>query len=473
MAGSRKRSIAAAGCGDSRHLAGDGKLVYYSAMIPILHLSNEIDGGRVEAMLKALSLDPVEVALNEGGRAEQVGVVQRILGDVARRGDEAVAELSRKFDDPNFTVEQIRVTQDEMADAARRVPADQMAAIRRSIAQVREYQTHILPKDVQTLHRDGVELGLRFTPLDSVGLLVPGGKASYPSSLIMLAVPAQVAGVKRIVACSPPSKYGRSDLMLATYHELGLTDVFRAGGAGAVAAMAFGTGTIPRVDKIVGPGNLYVQLAKRALAGCVGIDGFLGPSEILILADDSAEPRFIAADMIAQAEHDPGSCFLLTTSEAVAKAVVSALAGQVPSLARSEAIVKALRDSSAIIVDSSMEKLIALANRFAAEHVNVQTRDDGAVLNMLQHAGAVFVGPYSPVAAGDYIAGPSHCLPTNTTARFSSGISVYEFLKRSSVVRYEAKGLAADAAGIMAMADAEHLDGHAASVRVRGEARRS
>jgi histidinol dehydrogenase len=280
-------------------------------------------------------------------------------------------------------------------------------------------------------------------------------------------VPAQVAGVRRIVACSPPSKYGRSDLMLATYNELRLTEVFRAGGAGAVGAMAFGTATIPRVDKIVGPGNTFVQLAKRALAGCVGIDGYLGPSEILTVADDSGRPAFIAADMIAQAEHDPGSCFLLTTSDRVANAVVQELSRQSRSLKRTDAIARALANSSAIIVSPSMDKLIELANRFAAEHVNLQTRDDDAVLHRLVHAGAVFVGPYSPVAAGDYVAGPSHCLPTNTTARFSSGISVYEFLKRSSVARYEPVGLAADAPSIIALANAEHLDGHAASVTVR------
>ena len=436
-------------------------------MIPILRLNNEADRTRVESMLAALRLDPAEVALNEGGRAKHVVTVQQILADVAKRGDEAVVDLSRKFDDPEFTAAQIRVTQEEMREAAVRVPADQMAAIRRSIAQVREYQTHILPKDPPTLHRPGVELGLRFTPLNTVGLLVPGGKASYPSSLIMLAVPAQVAGVKRIVACSPPSKYGRSDLMLATYCELGLTEVFRAGGAGAVAAMAFGTAIIPRVDKIVGPGNTFVQLAKRALAGCVGIDGYLGPSEILTLADESGRADFIAADMIAQAEHDPGSCFLLTTSETLADAVVLELQKQTATRHRSEAIVKALNEGSAIVIDASMEHLIALANRFAAEHVNLQTRNDTGILAKLIHAGAVFVGPYSPVAAGDYVAGPSHCLPTNTTARFSSGISVYEFLKRSSVVRYEPAGLAADAPSIIAMAEAEHLDGHAASVQVR------
>jgi histidinol dehydrogenase len=247
-----------------------------------------------------------------------------------------------------------------------------------------------------------------------------------------------------------------------------LTDVYRAGGAAGIAAMAFGTATIPRVDKIVGPGNIYVQLAKRALAGCVGIDGFLGPSEILVLADETGRADFIAADMLAQAEHDPGSCFLLTTSRQLADAVVREIASQCQALSRRTAAEKALREHSAIIVGPSMDGLIELADRFAAEHVNIQTRDDQSVLKKLRHAGAVFVGPYSPIAAGDYIAGPSHCLPTNTTARFSSGVSVYEFLKRASVARYEPAGLAADADGIIAMANAEHLDAHAASVRIRG-----
>jgi histidinol dehydrogenase len=409
----------------------------------------------------------VAFALNEGVRAQQAAVVQQILANVARRGDDALVEQARKFDDPNFTADQIRVPVEEMKAAVGRLPAEQLAAIRRSITQVREYQSHLVPQDPAPLHRPGVELGLRFTPLDSAGLLIPGGKASYPSSCIMLAVPAQVAGVKKIVACSPASRFGRSDLMLATYHELGLTEVFRAGGPAAVAAMAFGTQTIPRVDKIVGPGNAYAQLAKRALAGCVGIDGYLGPSEILTLADETGNAAFIAADMIAQAEHDPGSCFLLTTSADLARRVADELAKQSKSLKRLDAITRALRDGSAIIVGSSMDELIEYGNRFAAEHVNLQTRDDRAVLKRLAHAGAIFVGPYSPVAAGDYIAGPSHCLPTNTTARFSSGISVYEFLKRASVERYDATGLAADAPHIIAMADAEHLDGHAASVAIR------
>jgi histidinol dehydrogenase len=436
-------------------------------MIPILHLQEAPQREQVDVLLRRLRLDPAELALGTGGRGEQAAAVQRILAEVAGRGDEAIVDSARQFDDPNFTAAQIRVPAEEMAAAAGRIPGDQRDAIRRAIAQVREYQAHFMPKALPPLKRPGVELGMRFTPLDSVGLCVPGGKAAYPSSLIMLAVPAQVAGVRRIVVCSPPSKYGRSELLLAAYHELGLTEVFRAGGAAAVGAMAFGTVTIPRVDKIVGPGNVYVQLAKRALAGVVGIDGFLGPSEILTLADESGNAEFIAADLIAQAEHDPGSCFLLTTSGTLAAAVARELDRQTRTRLRSEAIAKALRESSAIIVDASMPRLLDLANRFAAEHVNLQTADNDAVLAQLHHAGAVFVGPYSPVAAGDYMAGPSHCLPTNTTARFTSGISVYEFLKRGSVARYEAAGLAADAPHIIAIANAEHLDGHAASVEVR------
>jgi histidinol dehydrogenase len=436
-------------------------------MIPTLRTSSAPDRQRIEDLLRRLRLDPLDLALGRGELRAEVDSVQTILADVAQRGDDALVELSRRFDDPNFTAAQLRVSADEMAGAARRAPAEQMAAIRRSIDQVREYQSHVLPKPPPPLRRPGVELGLRFTPLDSAGLYFPGGKAAYPSTLIMLAVPAQVAGVGRIVVCSPPSKYGRSDLVLAAAHELGLTDVFRAGGAAAIAAMAFGTKTIPAVDKIVGPGNRYSQLAKRALAGCVGIDGFLGPSEILVLADDTGDARFIAADLIAQAEHDPGSCFLLTTSQALADAVKREIEAQSKSLSRIDALKRALADWSAIILGDSISALVDLANRFAAEHVNVQVRDVDSVLARLKQAGAVFLGPHSPVAAGDYVAGPSHCLPTNTTARFSSGISVYEFLKRGSVVRYAPDGLARDADAIIAMADAEGLDGHAASIRAR------
>jgi histidinol dehydrogenase len=436
-------------------------------MIPVLNLNIEAERQQVERLLAKLRLDPAGVALAAGERGEQAAAVQRTLADVAARGDEAVVESAKTFDDPDFTAQQIRVTPQEMRDAGSRIAPNLTEALRRSIAQVREYQSHIMPESPKPLKRPGVELGLRFTPLDSAGLYFPGGKASYPSSLIMLAVPAMVAGVGRIVVCTPPSKYGRSDVVLAACHELGLTHVFRAGGAAAIGAMAFGTKSIPAVDKIVGPGNQYVQLAKRALAGSVGIDGYLGPSEILVIADENGRADSIAADLIAQAEHDPGSCFLLTTSQMFAGHVRLAIKKQLANLQRRAAIEKSLESDSAIVVHHSMDALLELANRFAAEHVNVQTADDAAVIAKLRHAGAVFVGPHSPVAAGDYVAGPSHCLPTNTTARFSSGISVYEFLKRSSVVRYTAEGLSNDAAAIIALADAEQLDAHAASVRVR------
>jgi len=440
-------------------------------MIPVYRFGTNEGREGVEQLLRRLRLDAADMALSRGEYAQAAARVQEILADVARRGDEAVVESSRKFDDPNFTAQQIRVSREEMSAAAGRVPAELMSALRRSIAQVREYQSHIIPREPQPLRRDGLELGLRFTPLDSAGLYFPGGKASYPSSLIMLAVPAQVAGVKKIVVCTPPSRYGRSDLVLAACHELGLEHVCLAGGAAAIAAMAFGTASIPAVDKIVGPGNLYAQLAKRALAGSVGIDGFLGPSEILVIADETGHADFIAADLIAQAEHDPGSCWLLTTSPRLAEDVTGELERQAKLLGRSTAIEKALRYSSAIVVDPSMDVLVELVNQFAAEHVNVQCRDEKAVLAKLMHAGAVFLGPHSPVAAGDYVAGPSHCLPTNTTARFSSGISVYEFLKRSSVVRYDEQSLSRDSAAIVALADAEGLDGHAASVKVRAAQR--
>jgi histidinol dehydrogenase len=437
-------------------------------MIPIFHVDVQSERDQIERLLDALRLNPREVAVAQGPRAKDVAAVDKILADVADRGDDAVVESSRRFDDPNFTAEQIRVTPEEMKSAAGRIVPEVMAALRRSIAQVREYQSHIMPQPPATLTRPGVELGLRFTPLDSAGLYFPGGKASYPSSLIMLAVPAQVAGVKQIVVCTPPSKYGRSDVVLAACHELKLEHVYRAGGAAAIAAMAFGTATIPRVDKIVGPGNTYVQLAKRALAGAVGIDGFLGPSEILVLADETGRADVIAADLIAQAEHDPGSCYLFTTSQPLADRVKRELEAQTSVLDRADAIKKALAERSAIVVGSSMDDLIAWANRFAAEHVSLQVKDEQGVLKKLVHAGAVFIGPFSPVAAGDYVAGPSHCLPTNTTARFSSGISVYEFLKRGSVVRYDASGLAGDADAIVALATAEQLAGHAASVHARG-----
>ncbi len=436
-------------------------------MIPTINYTTPDGKEAADEILRRLRLDVGKLTSKDGEFARVQSVVESVINDVAGRGDVALVDAARRFDDAAFQESDLVVEADELAKAAAQTPADLLAALRRSIAQVREYQTHIMPREVGVLARDGVELGLKFTPIENVGLYVPGGKASYPSSLIMLAVPAQVAGVKRLVVCTPPrnqnSKKEGGDLLLAAAHELGIKRVFRVGGAAAIAAMAIGTKTITRVDKIAGPGNLYAQAAKRMVFGAVGIDGFFGPSEIVILADDTADAASVAADLLAQAEHDPGLCFLLTTSHALADAVKQEIDEQLKHLSREAAIVRALESGSAIITHPSMDALIELANDFAAEHVSVQVRDEKDVLSKLKNAGAIFIGAFSPVAAGDYLAGPSHCLPTNTTARFAGGISVYEFLKRTGTVRYTKSGLSKDAGSIELIASAEGLDAHAKS----------
>ena len=436
-------------------------------MIPVLDIAVPADARRLRALIDKLRLTVRSLLLDDGELQRKEQTVRQMLVDVATRGDAALIDLIRQFDDPAFEPGRLRVTRDEMAGAASRVPAEQLAAIRKSIAQVREYQTRVLPEPVSYGARDGVVLGLRHTAIDSVGLYVPGGKASYPSSLIMLAVPAQVAGVRRIVVTSPAGKFGDNDLVYAAAHELGIDEFFRVGGPAAIGALACGTESIRPVDKILGPGNSYVQLAKRLVSGAVGVDGFLGPSEILVIADDTCEPKYVAADLLAQAEHDPGRCILLTRSRNVAAHVVDAITSQLRERGRSDAIVRAIDGDSAIVLCDTDEEIVALANEIAAEHVNLQVANADDWLAQVTHAGAIFVGKYAPVAAGDYVAGPSHCLPTNTTARFGGGVSVYEFMKRTGIARYTREGLVNDADAIRAMAAAEGLDAHAASVTIR------
>lgn len=424
------------------------------------------DGESVSGMVSRLRLDPSDLALLRGHRAEKSRAVATVLEDVARRGDAALIDQARKFDDPEFDATKLRVTPEEMKAGHARCAPDLVEALRRSIRQVREYQTKILPEAGEELVRPGFKAGLRWTALRSAGLYFPGGKASYPSSLIMLAVPAQVAGVGRVVACTPPSKHF-SDAVLGAAWELGITELYRVGGVGAIAALAMGTESIKPVDKIVGPGNEYVQLAKRAVSGAVGTDGFLGPSEILVIADESSDPASIAADMLAQAEHDPGSCFLLTVSRKVADAVAAALSEQCATLPRQEALVRSLAEWSAAVVCRDEAELYDLANDIACEHVSLRVKDVDGALGKLRNAGCIFVGDASPVAAGDYLAGPSHCLPTNTTGRFASGVSVYEFMKRNSIVTYSREGIAADAPAITTLARTEGLEAHARSVEIR------
>jgi histidinol dehydrogenase len=415
-------------------------------------------------LVDALRLDPRSLLRDD----EPTRVVRKVLEDVAERGDAALVDTIRKFDDPDFDEADLIASPDDLAAAARRVDADLMRHLRQAIKQVRLYQEHIMPPaELPELDRDGVRLGLRYTPLASAGCYVPGGKASYPSSLIHLAVPAQVAGVGRVVITTPASRFGQSDLVLAAAHELGIETLVRCGGPAAVAALAFGTERVPRVDKIVGPGNTYVQIAKRLVSGGVGVDGFLGPSEVLVYADDSADPALVASDLIAQAEHDPGRCYLLTTDPTLPERVDAELTKQLARRDRRDAAERALRNDSAVVVSEDEAALLDLAAQLAPEHLSIQTRDTRQTLSKLPNSGCAFLGPWSPVAAGDYTAGPSHCLPTNTTARFGGGISVFEFLKRGGIVQYGEAGLEHDATAAAMLADAEGLDGHAASIRLR------
>jgi len=407
------------------------------------------------------------------GAVDVAAAVRDILADIRVRGDGAVVEHERRLDGvgPSFTAASIRVA----ADAIRRAHADMLktdpaflALMRRAAANIREYQRAVLTPDPPPLRRGGRLLGVRYTPLSAVGVYVPGGRALYPSTVLMTVVPAQVAGVGRIAMASPPTTAGDiHPMVLALAAELGVDEVYRAGGAVAVGAMAYGTESVAAVDKIVGPGNAFVAEAKRQVLGRAGIDSIAGPSEVLIVADETANAAFVAADMLAQAEHDPGSAVLVTTSEPLADAVRAELVRQAAALSRREAIAAALEAYSAIIVVGTLERACEIADDFAAEHVQIQTADDERTLGMIRHAGAIFVGPHTPVPLGDYYAGPSHVLPTGSTARFFSALSCNDFRKASSVIRYDAASVAEDAADVADFAIREGLTAHAAAVKVR------
>jgi histidinol dehydrogenase len=310
---------------------------------------------------------------------------------------------------------------------------------------------------------------MKFTPLQRVGLYVPGGAAAYPSSVLHTAIPAQIAGVKELCLCSPMRDGTISPHVLAAAHKLGITEIYAIGGAQAIAAMAFGTHTIRPVDKIVGPGNTYVQLAKKELYGIVDIDSFAGPSEVIVLADDSADPAQIAAELLAQAEHAPGSCLLITTSPKLAEAVQQQLETQLPQLSREQLTRKALEFASAILLAPSHEKALELTDLFAPEHLQITTRDSRGDALRVQHAGAIFIGPHTPVAAGDYLAGPSHVLPTSGTGRFFSGLSADSFRKRTSLVEFDQAALDKLGQSIIDFAHTEGFDAHAKSVAKRAK----
>ena len=401
---------------------------------------------------------------------EIVARAQSIVSAVKARGDEALFEFTEKFDGIVHTSETIIADRNLIEELAAQVNADLLAAMREAIANIRFYHEHQLTKSWEIERENGVRLGQRVTPLEIVGLYVPGGKAAYPSTLMMNAIPAQVAGVKRIVVVTPPAQFQQSPIIAATLKELGIFEVYLVGGAQAVAALAYGTATIPRVDKIVGPGNQYVAAAKKIVYGGVDIDSIAGPSEIVVIADDTARPDFIAADLLSQAEHsEDAAAILVTNSEALAVKVRAEILKQMESLPRKEIIKKSLADFGALIVVESLEAACSLVNRLAPEHVEVMTADSEATAANIHHAGAIFIGDYSAESVGDYFAGTNHVLPTGGTARFSSALGVYDFLKRTSIIRYTKEELQRTARSIDLIAQAEGLQAHAKAATIRVE----
>ncbi len=391
-----------------------------------------------------------------------------ILHAVKMRGDKALEQYGRQFDKVALKSAQFRITQKELNEAHASLDKQLLAGLRKAIDNVRRYQKAIFIGKSKAV--PGLSAGVRYTPIHRAGICVPGASAPLPSTVIMTAVPAQAAGVEEIAVVSPPRYQGTiHPVILGVCRELGITEVYRLGGAHAVAALAYGTKTIPVVDKIVGPGNQWVQMAKRKVFGAVDIDSVAGPSEVLIIADSSANPAWVAADMLSQAEHAPGSAFLFTTSARLAKAVVGQLEIQLAHLVeRQEKTRDCLIQFGGIVVFDSTSSLLAEANRFAAEHLQIQCgKQSRKIAAQIRNAGAIFIGGFSPVAVGDYWAGPSHTLPTGTSARFFSPLSSNDFIKSISVMEYSQQKLSQNAADIIRLAQTEGLTAHAGSVSIR------
>ncbi len=449
--------------------------------------------------LQAPPYDALAAHLPQVGAAdpETAAAVRAILEDVRARGDEAVREHARRLDAVDLEPGEWEVPHVSCQEALERIPAPVRAALEVAVVRVRAY--HAKQVEHGFLERDaqGAALGMRVVPLDRVGIYVPGGKAAYPSTVIMNVVPAVVAGVREIVMVTPPGgpsgtggtggtggrrgRRGRGgkgntpDVVLAAAGLAGVTRLFRVGGAQAIAALAYGTRTVPRVDKIVGPGNRFVTEAKRQVggAGVVGIDMLAGPTEVLIIADDAADARAVAADLIAQAEHDEDACaWCVTPSARLADSLPAELARQVARSPRRAIVERSLADHGVVVVVPDLDAAVEVANRRAPEHVEILVRDPWPVADRIRHAGAIFVGTWTPEPVGDYLAGPSHVLPTAGTARYVSPLGVHDFVKRISVIAYSPERLAQDAEHIIALAEAEGLYGHAEAVRIRSVIRR-
>ena len=407
---------------------------------------------------------------NVGLNAEIMSRTEAIIRDVTMRGDAAVVECTQRFDNVVLSAQTMRVQPEWIEELASRVDEELIAAMREAISNIRYYHERQMAKDWHVEMANGVRLGQRIRPLQIVGLYVPGGSAAYPSTVMMNAIPAQVAGVERIVVVTPPAQFSQNPVIAAVLKELELFEVYLVGGAQAVAALACGTQTIPRVDKIVGPGNQYVAAAKKLVYGAVDIDSIAGPSEIIVVADDTARADFVAADLLSQAEHsEDAAAILVTTSEALAEAVAGELITQTAALSRRQIVERSLTEYGALIIVESLDDACDLVNRLAPEHVEVMTANPDETTEKIRNAGAIFVGPYAPESVGDYFAGTNHVLPTGGTARFSSALGVYDFLKRTSVVRYTKEELMRTASSIERLALAEGFDAHARAATIRYE----
>jgi len=402
--------------------------------------------------------------------ADLIARVAGIVEAVRAGGDESLIHYTRELDRVSLTPAELRLDAGFLEETASRAEPRAVEAFRKAIGNVRAFHERQRETDWQMAGCSGAVTGLRILPIASAGLYVPGGSAAYPSSVIMNAVPAQVAGVRRIAVTTPPNTFERAPAVAAVILEMGITEVYRVGGAQAIAALAFGTETIPRVDKIVGPGNIYVAIAKKLVYGAAGIDSIAGPTEVIVLADETADPRFIAADLLAQAEHDElASAICVTTSPELAREVSGEVERQIASLERREIARASIDRYGAIFVAESLEAGCELINLIAPEHLELMTSDDDRAASLIENAGAIFFGAWSSEPVGDYLAGPNHVLPTVGTARFSSPLGVYDFLKRQSVIRYTREAIEEAAGDIAAMADSEGLTAHKRAVLIRKE----
>ena len=431
------------------------------ARMRIMNLTEDTRAGALEALL----------GRSPSGYSEYEKTVRDIIDDVRARGDQAVFELEEKFDKCVLTKETIRVSREEIEAAYKELSPEFVEVIRRAAANIRAYHEKQVTQSWITTTEDGIILGQKVTPIEISGCYVPGGRAVYPSSVLMNVIPAKVTGVGKIVIATPPNAEGKAAAgTIFFFNDTATTEIYTVGGAQAIAAMAYGTQTIPRVDKITGPGNIFVALAKKACFGVTGIDSVAGPSEILVIADKTANPRYVAADLLSQAEHDPmASAILLTTDRGVAEAVAEEIDAFIEKLPRTEIICQSIENYGYIFVGEKMEDLIDAANTIASEHLEIITENAFEVMTKIRHAGAIFLGSYSSEPLGDYYAGPNHILPTNGTARFFSPLGVDAFIKKSSIISYSKEALGRVHKDIEVFAENEGLYAHANSIRVRFE----